>query len=133
ASLRDNLSRPGWTTYSRWEEGFRGAGVSTAAPILRFGQISIVDGLSTGGLIMKDRLWFFIAARREKSSVANLASIQGFAYNVNTTNRRPEIKLSGAITSGHSVQFDYIDNPVKRDNEIQVTPIDFYAVGHNST
>jgi len=140
ASLRDNLTRNGWLALTPWEKGFRGnglpnaAGLSTqAAPIPHFGKINNIYELTAGGPVMKDRLWFFIAARREKSSVANLASIQGFAFNVNTTNRRPEIKLSGAITAGHSIQVDYIDNPVKRDNEIQLGPIDFNAVGHNST
>src|SRR5437667_11831815 len=82
---------------------------------------------------MKYGLWFFLAGRKERSATPALAAVQGVAFNVNQTNKRPEIKLSGAITSGHSLQVDYINNPVKRDNEVQVTPIDFSAVGHNST
>src|SRR5437764_13770204 len=104
ASLRDNLTRNGWLSLTPWGKGFRGVGLpnatglsTQAAPIPHFGKINNIYELTAGGPIMKDRLWFFIAARREKSSTANIASIQGVAFNVNQTNRRPEIKLSGAI------------------------------------
>src|SRR5262245_26985691 len=107
ASLRDNLTRNGWLSLTPWEKGFRGNGVTAAARAPHFGKINNIYELTAGGPVMKDCLWFFIAARREKSSTAQLASIQNFAYNQNTVNKRPEIKLSGAITAGHSIQVDW--------------------------
>jgi hypothetical protein len=132
ASLRDNLTRNGWLGLTPFEKGFRGNGVATVAPTPHFGKINNIYELTAGGPVLKDRLWFFIAARREKSSTANLAAVQGVQFNVNQVNKRPEVKLSGAIAAGHSIQVDYIDNPVRRDNEVQVAPIDIAAVGHNS-
>jgi hypothetical protein len=133
ASLRDNITRPGWLGLTPWEKGFRGLGAAAAVPTPHFGKMSHIYEVTAGGPIMKDRLWFFVAGRREKSTTASLAAVQGFAFNVNQVNKRPEFKLSGAIGSGHNIQADYINNPVTRDNEIQVAPIDFNAVGHNSS
>jgi outer membrane receptor protein involved in Fe transport len=132
ASARDNITKPGWLALTPYEEGFRGS-APAAKPAPHTGKHSNVYEATVGGPLMKDRIWFFLAGRDEKSATPQLAAVQGVAYNVNQTNKRPEVKLSGAITSGHSIQFDYINNPVKRDNEVQVTPIDFNAVGHNST
>ena len=134
ASLRDNMTKPGWLQRTPFEKGFRGLGVATATPSIHRGKISNIYEGTLGGPILRDHLWFFVAVRDEKSTtVGTPTAVTGEGYNIKTTNRRPEIKLSGAIGSGHSLQVDYIDNPVKRDNEVQLVLLDTTALAHNSS
>jgi hypothetical protein len=132
ASLRDDLTKAAWLSLTPFEEGFRGNGVANAAKAPHVGKISNVYEGTLGGPILRDHLWFFVAGRKEQSTVPNNFPVTGGAYSVVTTNKRPEGKLTGTIGS-HTLQADYIDNPVKRNNEVQVTPLEIQAVGHNST
>lgn len=131
-SIRDDITKPGWLGLTPFEQGFRGAGVTPAAAVPKRGKISNVYELTLGGPIMRDRLWFFLAGRDEKSSTPQSLPVTATAFNVQLTNRRPEYKLTAALGSSHTLQGDYINNPVNRDNELQVTPIDFTAVAHNT-
>src|SRR5438552_10861127 len=131
-SLRDDLTKAGWTALTPYEQGFRGVGVAHAAVAPHTGHLSHVYEGTLGGPILRDHLWFFAAAHKEQTAVPNNLPVTGYAYNVNTTNKRPEGKLTGTIGSSQTLQADYIDNPVRRNNEIQVTPIDTTAIAHNS-
>lgn len=132
-SLRANLSNPKWLALTPYEQGFRGEGVPTKPQAPHADKLSKVYELTLGGPILKDRLWFFVAGRDEKSATAGNLGVTGYPYTVNVTNRRPEYKLTGNIASNHTLQFDWINNPVNRDNEIQVTPIDSNAISHNTS
>jgi hypothetical protein len=81
---------------------------------------------------MKDRIWFFLAGHKETSSAPGSLLLTATPFTVTTTNDRPEIKLTGNVGSGHTLQVDYIDNPVKRNLEVQVSPMTLSAVGTNS-
>ena len=81
---------------------------------------------------MKDRIWFFLAGHKEKSSLPQSLALTGIPWTLQTTNDRPEIKLTGNVASGHTLQVDYINNPVKRNLESQVTPMTLSALGTNS-
>src|SRR6266849_7961625 len=132
ASLRDDITKPGWIALTPYEQGFRGAGVPNAVVAPHTGKLSNIYEGTFGGPILRDRLWFFAAAHKEQTSTSNQTPVTGYPYNVNVTNKRPEGKLTGTIGGSHTLQADYIDNPVRRNNEIQVTPIDTTAIGHNS-
>jgi hypothetical protein len=132
ASLRDDITRPGWTALTPYEQGFRGVGVPNAAVAPHTGKLSNIYEATFGGPILRDHLWFFAAAHKEQTSTSNQTPVTGYPYNVNVTNKRPEGKLTGTIGGSHTLQADYIDNPVRRNNEIQVTPIDTTAIAHNS-
>jgi hypothetical protein len=145
-SLRDNMTKGTWLSRTPFEKGFRGVGlpngkdasgnpISTqAVPSFHSNTYSHVYEGTVGGPILRDHLWFFLAGRQENTSApATPTAVTGEAFNVKQTNRRPEIKLSGTIGSGHSLQFDYIDNPVKRDNEVQLVLLDLNALAHNSS
>jgi hypothetical protein len=132
-SLRDNITNPDWLSLTPWEQGFRGEGAAPGTKAPHADKMSNVYELTLGGPIMRDRLWFFLAGRDEKSATANNTPVTGYAYTVNQTNRRPEYKLTAALGSNHTIQGDYINNPVNRDNEVQVTPIDTTAIAKNST
>lgn len=64
-----------------------------------------------GGYVVKDRLWFFGAARKLNTSVDTPLSITGVNYPQTTDEKRYEGKLTWNIADSHSVQASYI----KRD------------------
>jgi hypothetical protein len=63
-----------------------------------------------GGPIAKDRLWFFAAGRYAKTTTSRALPQTAFQYDGFDENKRYEIKLTGTLASGHSVQGNYIDN-----------------------
>jgi len=133
ASLRDNMNKGSWLALTPYEQGFRGNGVATANPQPHTAKLSHIYEGTVGGPIMRDRLWFFAAGHKEKSSTPRNLAITGIAYNQDDQNNRPEIKLTGNIASGHTLQVDYINNPLKRNLETQVSPATLSALGHNSS
>src|SRR5581483_1678591 len=66
-TFRDDVTKPGWTDRTPFEKGFRGVGVTPAKPVQRLGGISNIYEATLGGPIWKDRLWFFLAGRDQKS------------------------------------------------------------------
>ena len=132
-SFRDDMNKPSWLALTPYEKGFRGVGVAAAAQAPHTGKLSNIYEVTLGGPILKDRLWFFLAGRDEKSNTPAQTPATGEAYTVQQKNRRPEYKLTGNIGSGHTLQWDYINNPVTRNLEVQVTPLDLHAIGVNST
>jgi outer membrane receptor for ferrienterochelin and colicin len=83
---------------------------------------SVYEG-TLGGRIIRDRLWFFGAGRKEKSAISAettpvraglTASIVPFVQNVDET--RVEGKLTGLITSKHSLVGSYLDVKRKETN-----------------
>lgn len=132
-SFRDDITKPSWRALTPYEKGFRGVGVAQAAETKRLGKLSNVYEVTLGGPILRDRLWFFVAGRDEKTASSTSLPVTGQQVVINTTNRRPEYKLTANILSSHTLQGSYINNPLHRDNEIQVTPLDTSAVAHNST
>ena len=131
-SLRDNLDRGAWTALTPFEEGFRGNGVTPAKPQPHTAKLSNIYEATLGGPIMRDRLWFFLAGRKEKSSTPQSLSVTGIPWTLNQGNKRPEAKLTATIGGSHTLQADYIDNPVTRNLESQVTPLTPAALGVNS-
>jgi hypothetical protein len=132
-TVRDNLTKPTWLGLTPYEKGFRGVGVNPAKPQPHTSHtLSNVYEGTLGGPIMKDRIWFFLAGHKETSSAPGSLLLTATPFTVTQTNNRPEIKLTGNIGSGHTLQVDYIDNPVKRNLEVQVSPMTLSAVGTNS-
>jgi hypothetical protein len=96
-TLRDTLTNPKWTD----TPDFTG----TADPASKINHV--YEG-TFGGRILRDRLWFFGAGRKAKTSVAantfgtNLPFTQGF------DEKRYEGKLTAAITSKHQIVASYL-------------------------
>lgn len=136
-SLRGDFTKPEWRDETPYDEGFRGINAITGNaitrgnPIERTGAVSEVYTATLGGPIMRDRLWFFAAVRDEENTNPASTPFSGNIARV-VSNRRMEGKLTGNITSNHSLQASYIDNPVEATHEIQVTPLTIDAIGLNS-
>lgn len=136
-SLRGDFTKPEWRDETPYDEGFRGinaitgAPIATGTPIQRTGPVSEVYTATLGGPIMRDRLWFFAAVRDEENTNPASTPFSGNIARV-VSNRRIEGKLTGNITSNHSLQASYIENPVEATHEVQVTPLTLDAIGLNS-
>lgn len=106
-SFRQNLSNPAWIAETpRQEEN----GASNPS---RIGRTS--EG-TFGGPILRDRLWFFTAARYENTTGQNTFAQTRGAYTRTVTNRRGEVKLTATPAIGHTVQTTYTDNFTEQAN-----------------
>jgi outer membrane receptor for ferrienterochelin and colicin len=63
-----------------------------------------------GGPVVKDRLWFFAAGRRERSATPNVFDETGDAYTQRDDNDREELKLTGNVNPNHTLQGTYLRN-----------------------
>jgi outer membrane receptor protein involved in Fe transport len=119
-SLRDSLDNPSWTEISAGRE-----------PKGKDKTNNIYEG-TLGGRIIRDRLWFFGAARQANTSnparFASLVNQTGSQIVSDQTNLRWEGKLTGQITPSHSVMVNYLDNPLKFTNDTQARPWDLAAI-----
>jgi len=106
-SFRQNLSNPAWSVETPRQ---RENGLSNPA---RLGTTS--EG-TVGGPLIRDRLWFFSAARYENTASQNTFAQTGGAYTRTVTNTRGELKLTATPVAGHSVQGTYINNSTEQAN-----------------
>ena len=100
-SFRVNLSNPAWSDETPLEDS-RGTE--------RQDKISKNYEGTLGGPVIRDRLWFFSAFRRERSDTQNTFQQIGTPYVVGLENDRYEIKLTGTVGSNHTVQGSYTNN-----------------------
>jgi hypothetical protein len=131
-SFRANLTKPEWRDETKFEDGFRGDGVPRATPIKRQGDISEIYEGTLGGPILRDRLWFFGAGRLEESVTPFVAAVAPETANIELSNPRYEVKLTGNLTASHSLQGSYIDNPVSRNLEVQLVNLELEGLGTDS-
>ena len=131
-TLRDDLTKPSWTAFTPYEQGFRGTNVPPGKPANHNGPLSNVYEATLGGPILKDRLWFFVAGRDAKTSNTLNLPVTGVSVNQQTTNRRPEVKLTGNIGSSNTIQFDYLNNPLSLNFNNQLGPLDTTALAANA-
>jgi hypothetical protein len=68
---------------------------------------SVYEG-TLGGRVITDRLWFFVAGRKEKTSTSAETVETKIPYANVTDQKRYEIKLTGAITPRHNLVVSYL-------------------------
>ncbi|HKB81097.1 MAG TPA: carboxypeptidase regulatory-like domain-containing protein [Thermoanaerobaculia bacterium] len=130
-TFRDDITKPSWTALTPYEDGFRGNGVATGKPAPHVGPVSNIYEATLGGPILRDRLWFFVAGRDQKSTASLPLAVTGINVGQQTTNRRPEIKLTGNLGASQTLQGDYISNPFSQNYNAQVAPLTVSALGTN--
>jgi len=69
---------------------------------------SVYEG-TLGGRVIRDRLWFFGAGRKEKSSISAETTVTRIPFTQDVDEKRWEGKLTGAITSKHNLVVSYLD------------------------
>jgi len=97
-SFRDSFSNPDWTEKTPWP--------TEADHVDHVDQI--FEG-TLGGRILRDRLWFFAAGRLAERSVQRFTAFTNIAYENAFDEKRYEGKLTGQITSNHSVVASFLD------------------------
>ncbi|HSP14618.1 MAG TPA: carboxypeptidase regulatory-like domain-containing protein [Thermoanaerobaculia bacterium] len=97
-SIRDSLTNNNWTT-------------KTPDPHQPdpTDHIDSVYEATLGGRIVRDRLWFFGAARSAKIGTDNFLTNSNVKFQAVSKNTRYEGKLTGQITPKHSVVVSYLD------------------------
>jgi hypothetical protein len=70
-----------------------------------------------GGPVVRDRLWFFLAGRRENTETSQNLPITNIPYVFGLENPRWEAKMTGSIAN-HSLQVSYLDNETTQANNI---------------
>jgi hypothetical protein len=117
-SLRMDFTNPVWQDETAFEKDQLSKNVAGAKP--HASVLSHPYQATLGGPIVKDRLWFFGAARREKTTEARTLSVTGIGYDFGTINNRYEGKLTGSIAANHTLQANYIRNPTTQNNNASI-------------
>jgi outer membrane receptor for ferrienterochelin and colicin len=123
-SFRIDYNKPEWRDETPFEKE-RGTE--------REGDLSKIYSAPFGGPIVKDRLWFFLAGRDVTQDVAFSLPVTGYEDTNTNEQTRYEGKLTGNITSNHSLQFTYTNSESVNSLERQVTPLEAAALSQNST
>ena len=99
--FRLNLTNPSWSSETPFE---------SAKGTSRSSKLSPTYEATTGGPIVRDRLWFFGGVRAERTTTQSSFAQTGIPYQSRNENSRYEGKLTGTVAPGHTVQASYIDN-----------------------
>ena len=106
-SFRTDLTNPDWRDEVPFED---------TSNTKHDDKLSKIFQATLGGPILRDRLWFFAAGRRESSATPNTLREVGTGYNVEVKNTRFEGKLTGNVDPNHSLQANYMTNDTSQAN-----------------
>jgi hypothetical protein len=98
-SARANFTNPAWRKETPYEVS---KAINRASTLNKFFEGTL------GGPVVKDRLWFFVAGRRETSDTQITLAESGLPFTQKRKQNRGEAKLSGAIAQNHNVSATYI-------------------------
>jgi hypothetical protein len=121
-SLRDSLSNDSWKA----KTDFPGEAdhISKINPVY--------EG-TFGGRIIRDRLWFFTAGRKQKSSTTNELTGTKIPFTQGTDQTRYELKLTGQVTPKHSLVASYLDVKTDSTNNTFGAPVDVASLYNQKT
>jgi outer membrane receptor protein involved in Fe transport len=101
-SFRTDFTNPSWTSRTPFER---------ERDIARQDETQKVYQGTLGGPVVKDKLWFFLAGRSQKTSTDQPYPETGLPGGGTTTdNKRFEAKLTGSLTPNPTLQGSYIRN-----------------------
>jgi hypothetical protein len=103
-SWRTDLTNGSWQDESLVEDNAIARGTGQPHP----DKTNLVHTATLGGPVLKDRLWFFGAYRREATDTPKALSVTGVPYSQGVKNRRYEGKLTGRIAANHNLQANFI-------------------------
>ena len=112
-SFREGLSNPAWIDETPLQK---------AAGQENTGVLSKTHEGTFGGPIVRDRLWFFAAARAETANMPTTFAQRGNAYTRTEKNRRGEAKVTATVAPGQQIQASFIDNATTQVNMSAVPP-----------
>lgn len=104
-SFRDNQYRPSWTTRTPFE---RDRGLERDGPLQNIYEWTL------GGPIVRDRVWFFHAGRRQETSTPQPFPQTGIANSNSAENNRFELKGTATAFENHTFQGQFLRNNTKQ-------------------
>jgi hypothetical protein len=111
-SIRNSLANPNWTAKSDY-----------AAQTDPIDELNETYEGTLGGRILPDRLWFFTAGRWEDRQTSQQLRLTDIPYVESREDRRWEAKLTGQVTSNHSMVVSYLKSDNHRDNIVTFGPV----------
>ncbi len=76
----------------------------------RESRLNKVFQATLGGPIVRDRLWFFLAGRKESRTLQETFPFSGVSYSDERNDERFQAKLTGAVSPNHTLQGTYTRN-----------------------
>ena len=101
-SGRVNFVNPSWTTQTPFEVSRNISHIDVTS--------KIYEG-TVGGPVMRDRLWFFTAGRYASVDSQRTLPQTGVGLTSNSLDKRGEVKLTGSINAGHTIQGGFLNDP----------------------
>ena len=100
-AFRLNLTNPAWAVETPFEK---------SRATTRASKLSPTYEATSGGPLVRDRLWYFGGARVERTTTQSAFAQTGVPYTSRNENTRYEAKLTGSPHNGHTVQGSFINN-----------------------
>ena len=100
-AFRVNLTNPAWGAETPFEK---------SGAISRASKYSPTYEATVGGPLRRDRVWFFGAARIERTTTQSAFAQTRIPYTTNNDNTRYEGKVTATVYPGHTLQGTLIDN-----------------------
>ena len=103
-SFRATMRNPSWEATNPYE---------TDNEVMRESDLANNTTYETtlGGPVVHDRLWFFAANRIRRRSAPEVFDLTGGNYTETTNNDRYQVKLTGTLTPGQTLQGSYMRSP----------------------
>jgi carboxypeptidase family protein/TonB-dependent receptor-like protein len=111
-SLRDTLTNDNWRSKTPF------AGEADHSDTIN----NVYEG-TFGGRIIRDRLWFFLAGRKQDITSTATTYLTNIGFPQNDKRQRYETKLTGQLFKGHDVVGSYISSKATVDNYVSTTRI----------
>ncbi|HXG72621.1 MAG TPA: TonB-dependent receptor [Gemmatimonadaceae bacterium] len=108
-SLRSSLRNTAWTARTPWPDESEPED-----------NLSAIHEATIGGAGVRDRLWFFAAARFADQSKQQTTIRTNIPYIAATDETRWEVKLTGQIGRGHNVVLSYLESLLNESNTVSV-------------
>ena len=102
-SIRDNVNNDKWRLKTSFHDPVSGVGEAD-----HISKVTPVYEGTLGGRIVRDNLWFFVAGRKETSSISNQTVGLNLPYTTAGDQKRYEVKLTGNLTSKHTLVGSYL-------------------------
>lgn len=106
-SLRDTVTNSAWTKRTPWPVA--------ANPLDKINHA--VEG-TLGGFVLKDRLWFFAAARKAEASLGSFTALTVIPYRIDSHEGRQDVKVTQQITARHLLIASYIRTSLEETNVV---------------
>jgi len=100
-SFRTDFTNPSWRDETPFED---------EAGTKRESRLGKVFQATLGGPIVKDRLWFFLAGRKEDRNTQGTFPFSGVNFQETRNDKRLEAKLTGTVRPNQTVQAVYTTN-----------------------